>query len=109
MPYKVSREEELPNALEPGYDTDWEERLFDPVPGAGVYLGELRDPNETPRDWNVVYASLGRDREVEIRAMGWNRTGKKVKLRREGEVGFQEIEFRSCFGDRWVGGVILRW
>jgi hypothetical protein len=39
MPYSVSAEEELPDALEPSYDTDWEERIFDPVPGAEVYLG----------------------------------------------------------------------
>lgn len=103
MPFKASEKEELPDVLDLRYDTDGEERLFDRVPGAGVYLWELRKPDERLRNRNVIYASLGRDGEVEIRAMGWNRTGKKVNLRREGEVGFQEIESRSCFGDIWVG------
>lgn len=26
-----------------------------------------------------------------------------MKLTRDGELGFQKIEFRSCFGDTWVG------
>jgi len=34
----VSVDEELPDALDSRYDIDWEERLFDPVPGAVVYL-----------------------------------------------------------------------
>ena len=62
--------------MDPWYDTDWEDRLLDPVPGAGVYLGELRDPYETPKNWNVVYTNLGTDGEVDIRAMGWNRMGR---------------------------------
>ena len=42
----------------PSYDSDWTERLFDPVPSAGVYIGELRDAKCTPKDWNVVYILL---------------------------------------------------
>jgi hypothetical protein len=49
MPYSANGEEELPDALDPRYDSDWEDRLFDPVPGAGIYLGELRDSDTTPK------------------------------------------------------------
>ena len=104
MPYNSNGEEDLPDALDPRYDSDWEERLFDPVPGAGIYLGELRDPEMTPKYQNVVYASLGANGEVEVTARPYNRTGKKVPLKLKGEVGFSEIEFRACFGGRWVNG-----
>jgi hypothetical protein len=102
MPYNVNGEEELPDALDSRWDTDWDERLFDPVPGAGVYLGELRDPDKTPKYQNVMYASLGLDGEVEVKARPYNRTGKKVALKEEGKVKFKDIEFRACFGGRWV-------
>jgi hypothetical protein len=102
MPYKGNGEEELPDALDPRYDSDWEDRLFDPVPGAGIYLGELRDLDKRPKNQNVVYASLGLDGEVEVTARPFNRTGKRVALKKEGEVEFYEIEFRACFGGRWV-------
>jgi hypothetical protein len=104
MPYNATGEEDLPDALDPRYDSDWEERLFDPVPGAGIYLGELRDPDMTLKYQNVVYASLGIDGEVEVKARPYNRTGKKVPLKVEGEVSFNDIEFRACFGGRWVNG-----
>lgn len=104
MPYGVNGEEELPDALDPRYDSDWEDRLFDPVPGAGVYLGELKDPEKTPRNQNVVYASLGLDGEVEIKARPYNRTGEKVPLGMNREVEFNEIGFRACFEGRWASG-----
>ncbi|KAH8748485.1 hypothetical protein F5882DRAFT_489962 [Hyaloscypha sp. PMI_1271] len=102
MPYNANGEEELPDALDSRWDTDWDERLFDPVPGAGIYLGELRDPDKTPKYQNVMYASLGLDGEVEVKARPYNRTGKKVTLKEEGEVKFKDIEFRACFGGGWV-------
>ena len=55
------------------------------------------------RNWNVIYASLGNYGEEEIGAMVKNRTRKKTKLRRGGPLS-GEIESRTCFGDRWVGG-----
>ena len=61
MPYSVSVDEELPEAVDTSYDTGGKERLFDHVPGAAVYLGEWRVPDETPRNWSVVCASLGTD------------------------------------------------
>jgi hypothetical protein len=51
-----------------------------------------------------VYASLAFDGEVEIKARPYNRTGKKVPLRKGEKVSFDEIEFRACFGGRWVSG-----
>ena len=104
MPYGANGEEELPDALDSRWDTDWDERLFDPVPGTGIYLGELRDPDTVPKNQNVVYASLGLGGEVEIKARPYNRTGDKVLLGREGELQFDDIEFRSCFGERWLSG-----
>jgi hypothetical protein len=50
MPYSASGEEELPDALNPNYDSDWNERLFDPVLGAGLYLGELKDPKKMSKE-----------------------------------------------------------
>ncbi|KAE9373395.1 hypothetical protein N431DRAFT_337317 [Stipitochalara longipes BDJ] len=104
MPYNANGEEELPDALDPRYDSDWEERLFDPIPGVGIYLGELRQPDITSKYHNVVYASFGIDREVEVKARPYNRTGKRVALKKNREVEFHEIEFRACFGGRWVNG-----
>lgn len=102
MPYNVSGEEELLDSLDPCYDSDWNERLFNPIPGAGIYLGELKDPNENPKDQNVVYASLGVDGEVEVKARPYNRTGAKLPSCKEGELQFKDIEFRACFGGRWI-------
>lgn len=104
MPYNASGEEELPDALDPCYNSDWNDRLFDPVPGAGIYLRELKDPNENPKEQNVVYASLGLDGEVEVKARPYNRTGARLPSCKEGDVTFKDIEFRACFGGRWVSG-----
>jgi hypothetical protein len=104
MLYNGNGEAELRDALDPCYDSNWEDRLFDPVPGAGIYLDELRDPESTPKKQNVVYASLGLYGKVEVRARPSNRTGKRVPLKKEEAVEFNEIEFRACFRGRQVGG-----
>jgi hypothetical protein len=77
MPYNTNGEEELPGALDPRYDSDWNERLFDPVPGAGVYLGKLRHSEKNSRDQNVVYANFGLDGEVEVKARPFNKRGRR--------------------------------
>ena len=104
MPSSANGEDELPDAFDPRYDSDWDDRHFDPVPGAGIYLGELQDPHETPQNQNVVYSSLGLDGEAEVKARPFHRTGKRAPLKKEGEVEFKDIESRACFGGRWVSG-----
>jgi hypothetical protein len=52
----------------------------------------------------VVYASLGLNGDVEVRVRPHNRTGTKLPLSRKGELEFKDIEFRTCFGGRWVSG-----
>lgn len=98
---------EPPDASHPSYDTDWDERLFDPVPGAGIYAGELIDPGRTPKDWNVVYICLDwASGEVVVTALPYNRRGMKTGFvdseSESREVKRADIELRRGFGERWA-------
>lgn len=53
-PYGMDRVPDTPDDHNPSYDTDWSERLSNPVPGAGVYIGEFIDRCATPKIRNVV-------------------------------------------------------
>jgi hypothetical protein len=83
------------------YDTDWLDRLSNPVPGSGVYIGELVDPKKTPKNRNVVYMSLYGDGEAVVKALPYNRRGQKISLEKLGEVKKGDIELRVGFGKHW--------
>jgi hypothetical protein len=83
------------------YDTDWLDRLSNPVPGSGVYLGELVDPKKSPKNRNVVYMSLHGDGETVVKALPYNRRGQKISLEKLGEVKKGDIELRVGFGKHW--------
>lgn len=101
-PYGMGGLADEPGDNNPSYDSDWAERLFDPVPGAGVYIGEIRDTRCMPKDWNVVYISLDINGDAVVRALPSNRRGQKIPLKQAGEVKRRDIELRSGFGNHWT-------
>lgn len=95
--------EEARDRNHPAYDTDWGERLFDPVPGAGVYAGELIHPGVRPKDWNVVYVCMDWVLcDVVVRALPFNRRGMRIGFLDPGAQGMEierrDIVLRKGFG-----------
>jgi hypothetical protein len=84
------------------YDTYWSDQLSNPVPGAGVYLGLLHEPNKTPKDRNVVYISRNDEGDTVVKALPYNRLDKKIALQRSGQLEKPDIILREGFGDQWV-------
>lgn len=103
-PYEMNGLDIKADRLDPNYDSDWHERLFDPVPGAGVYLGEMKDPTRTPRDRNVVYISLDTMGNPVVLSLPFNRRGLPINFHRRSEVEKKEICFRKGLGKKWTEG-----
>jgi len=81
------------------YDKDWEYRVADPVPGAGIYMGVMKQRERRPKDRNVVYGSLDHLDQMMYSARSFNRCGKRCEPPKDPfDFDWRDVDIREEFG-----------